>query len=162
MKSKILIVASLGLLLLGGAAMADRTQSISPRSGPDQDVPRENSDSMRKSQSSQDNSQPVHLHGVMRASRNQGFSVAGQRILLGADCGIFPVPDPGRLPNPRSWSGREVTVFGFRTRAGIDARLLILDGADGGSGRRNASANQYMIPSTSDPSVGVQRNGTPG
>jgi len=162
MMTKTFIAMSLGLLLIVGSAMAERSLTINPRTGPREDAPRETVSSQQGSQSGQNFAKPVHLHGVMRASRGRGITVAGESVLLGANCGIFPSMDPDRLPNPQSWNGREVTVFGFRTRAGVDARLLILQDTSGSSGIRRGNPNQQVIPSVSDPTVGVVRRGAPG
>lgn len=162
MTSKTIIAASLGLLLIAGSAMAERRLTINPRTGPNEDAPRESVTAPTQGSANQNFTKPVHLNGVMRASRGRGITVAGETVLLGANCGIFPSPDPDRLPNPSSWNGRTVTVFGYRTRAGVDARLLILQGSSDNPGIRRNQSNQEVIPSVSDPSVGVVRRGAPG
>ncbi len=161
MKSRTIIAMSFGLLLLAGSAMATRKIVISPRTGPDEDAPREvpASDLGAKDESGQ--VVPVQLRGFFRTNRRQGLTLSGERILLGANCGVFPNWDPGRLPDPRDLNGRQATVFGFRTRAGIDARLLILDSNRDVSAPMDPKMQQELIPSLSDPDVGEIREGAP-
>ncbi len=171
MMTKILVAATLGLLLIAGPSQAERHKSISPRTGPNEDAPRESMVEDTNRGSSKGNRsggnreseisylEPVHLTGTLRASRGRGLSIDGQTLLIGSNCGFFPVSDPERLPSISSWNGRKVAVFGYRTRAGIDVRLLILQDNSRGGGR---SHDPSMIPSANDPTVGVQRHGTPG
>jgi hypothetical protein len=162
---KTLIMTALGLLLLTGSSSAKKRIEFTPNTNANRDVPREYKTAPTAQQrfNNQSPQEAVHVHGLLQVSgQGRQVEVAGQKVILSPNCSFFP-PNVHSKRNPdlQSWNGKRVTVFGYASRTGIDARLIILSETTKNEYPRAADESLRTIPSTSDPTVGVSRRGVP-
>ncbi len=161
---KTLVVAALGLLLFTGSSRAEKKIAYSTGLDGNGPVQREHRAPVAAQQSFSAHSplKAVQIHGVLNAKSNgRQVDIAGVGVTVSPQCSIFPDSHPGRPHDLSQWNGKEVTVFGFESSGGVDARLVILNDAARIKLPRAAEESLRTIPSNSDPSVGVTRRDAP-
>ena len=74
----------------------------------------------------------VRLSGVFRRHLGEGLHLEGRRVRLSSRTAVFPFrPDLQRPPRVGHLEGRPATVYGHPGPDGVEAILVILNGAEG-------------------------------
>lgn len=89
----------------------------------------------------------VRLEGELQ-SNSRGLFVGRSLVEITASTSIFPRVRADRMPDPESFNGRHVTVFGRQTADGVEATVLILGAERAATSRDRAELDEYTVEVT--------------
>lgn len=104
----------------------------------------------------------AHVTGHAEYSHSRGLTVDGIPVTFTSRTAVYPnINGASSDVQPRQFSGRELTIFGEVGPGSIEAVFVILSPTVADSPVADTTTDPDVVPSPSDPRVGIVRESAP-